>query len=94
MRPPRTYNDIHNTGNGVSDFFQGLPVVCRTLLVTYLVTGLLWFVRVLPVQHMYHEWPLSLLSFPPFALTGVVPRAAPSRHKLLHRRDAIDQLSV
>ncbi len=73
MRPPRTYNDIHNTGNGVSDFFQGLPVVCRTLLVTYLVTGLLWFVRVLPVQHMYHEWPLSLLSFPPFASRASFP---------------------
>ncbi len=79
MRPPRTYHDIHNTGNGVSDFFGGLPVVCRTLLVTYLATGLLLFLRVLPVRHLYHDWSLSLFSFPPFAS----PASFPGLHRLV-----------
>jgi Derlin-2/3 len=79
MRPPRTYNDIHNTGNGVSDFFQGLPVVCRTLLVTYLATGLLLFLRVLPIRYLYHDWSLSLFSFPPFAS----PASFPGLHRLV-----------
>ncbi len=79
MRPPRTYHDIHNTGNGLTDFFSSLPVVCRTLLVTYLATGLLLFLRVLPVQHLYHDWTVSLLSFPPFAS----PASFPGLHRLV-----------
>lgn len=62
-----------STRSGVSDFYQGLPVVSRTLLTCYLITGLTWFLNVLPVHLMYHAWPLDLFSFPPFAATASVP---------------------
>jgi Derlin-2/3 len=53
---PRDPSTIHNTGASVQDFFRSLPFVCRTLLSTYLLTGLLLLFGLLPLEYVYHAW--------------------------------------
>jgi len=59
MVQPRT--NIHGIqDSSIKDWFQDLPLVCRTLLTCYLVTGGLLLFGVLPVTRLYHAWSLEL----------------------------------
>ena len=60
---------LQDTG-GFSSWYESLPIVCKSMLTTYLATGLMALFGILPAVYMYHDWgfiftfPSSLKTIP------------------------------
>lgn len=42
--------------SGAADWYHALPPITRSLLTCYVVTGLAFYLGVMPLQYFYHDW--------------------------------------
>lgn len=55
MAPQPRVRQLGDT-NGFGSFYESLPIVCKVLLTTYLITGLASLFVTSPLLYMYHSW--------------------------------------
>lgn len=55
-RPHRPAHHAPNCRSGAADWYHALPPITRSLLTCYVVTGLSFYLGIMPLQYFYHDW--------------------------------------